>query len=246
MKICPKCNNNVPSKIYIDGKIRNLAHRKFCLDCSPFGSGNTIDLSKGPPKNPRTKTEIEKKNTTVYIRKRRLTFRINSIKYKGGKCEVCGYCKCTRALEFHHIDPKAKLFNIAQSAYTRNWEDVIKELDKCVLLCANCHREVEDGLIKCPDLFLRYICVEAPFTKQIVGSTLNVYKCFNCKKEFKTKEKDQKTCSNKCSAFLRRKMDRPPLEELVKLVDENGYCGTGRIYGVSDNTIRSWIKDYEC
>jgi len=68
-----------------------------------------------------------------------------AIDYKGGKCIVCGYNKCTWALEFHHIDPKEKEFSISDKGYTRSWDKVKIELDKCVLLCANCHREVEAG-----------------------------------------------------------------------------------------------------
>jgi hypothetical protein len=63
------------------------------------------------------------------------------IDYKGGRCEVCGYNKCIAALDFHHIDPNAKLFGIAQSL-TRDWISLILEADKCLLLCSNCHREL--------------------------------------------------------------------------------------------------------
>jgi transposase-like protein len=40
----------------------------------------------------------------------------------------------------------------------------------------------------------------------------------------------------------RRKVERPPLEEIIKLVEEKGYSETGRMYGVSDNAVRKWIK----
>ena len=65
-----------------------------------------------------------------------------AITYKGGKCQSCGYNKCLEALEFHHIDPKQKDFSISQYGHSRSWERVRKELDKCVILCANCHREI--------------------------------------------------------------------------------------------------------
>lgn len=61
--------------------------------------------------------------------------------YLGGKCEVCGYNKCISALEFHHKNGDEK--DVSISALTnRTWNKLQKELDKCQLLCANCHREL--------------------------------------------------------------------------------------------------------
>mgnify|MGYP003431129005 FL=1 len=51
-------------------------------------------------------------------------------------------------MEFHHLDPEQKDFGIAAKGYTRSWEKVKEELDKCIMVCANCHREIHDGLIK--------------------------------------------------------------------------------------------------
>ena len=63
------------------------------------------------------------------------------IEYKGGKCENCGYNKYEGALEFHHIDVSKKDFSISRAKLTSFSDDVKLELDKCRLLCANCHRE---------------------------------------------------------------------------------------------------------
>ena len=76
------------------------------------------------------------------VSKKRKALRKKAVEYKGGKCEICGYCKCAEALEFHHKDSSKKDFGISGKGYTRSWEKVKEELDKCVLLCANCHREV--------------------------------------------------------------------------------------------------------
>jgi len=67
------------------------------------------------------------------------------VDYKGGKCSVCGYSKCLAALEFHHINPEEKDFQIGRRGIDRHrqWGKWLeKELDKCLLLCANCHREL--------------------------------------------------------------------------------------------------------
>ncbi len=77
-------------------------------------------------------------------------FKALCIDYKGGKCILCGYCKCDSALEFHHIDPTKKDFSISNSNKRELTEGIKQELDKCVLLCANCHREVHANLIVLP------------------------------------------------------------------------------------------------
>jgi 5-methylcytosine-specific restriction endonuclease McrA len=84
------------------------------------------------------------------VDKRRKTIRKMAIEYKGGKCAICGYCQCIQALEFHHTNSSGKDFGISARGYTRSWKEVKKELDKCILLCANCHREVHEGLTQLP------------------------------------------------------------------------------------------------
>lgn len=76
------------------------------------------------------------------VQKRRRMLKRRAIEYKGGCCELCGYSRCVEALEFHHEDPSAKEFGLGQRGLTRSWEKIKAELDKCQLLCANCHREV--------------------------------------------------------------------------------------------------------
>lgn len=84
--------------------------------------------------------------------KRRKKVRALSLEHKGGSCEICGYNKCSQALDFHHIDPKKKHFGISAKGYTRSWEKVLSELDKCILLCSNCHREVHEGITQLPQV----------------------------------------------------------------------------------------------
>lgn len=71
---------------------------------------------------------------------KRFKCKYKAIMYKGGKCSNCGYNKCFNALEFHHINPNEKDFSFARITSIK-WETVKQELDKCVLLCANCHRK---------------------------------------------------------------------------------------------------------
>ncbi len=78
--------------------------------------------------------------------RRRKIIREMAVKYKGGQCANCGYKKCIQVLEFHHLNPNKKDFGISAKGYARSWEKVKKELDKCIILCANCHREIHEGI----------------------------------------------------------------------------------------------------
>ncbi len=81
------------------------------------------------------------------VQKRRDKLKKILIEYKGGKCEICNYDKCISALEFHHINSKEKEFGIGEKGYTRSLDKNKQEVDKCILVCANCHREIHEGLI---------------------------------------------------------------------------------------------------
>jgi hypothetical protein len=82
-----------------------------------------------------------------HVAKRRKKVKELAAAYKGGGCKICGYNKCIEALEFHHLNPDEKDFTIASGGKTVSWDTIKKEIDKCILLCANCHRELHSGLI---------------------------------------------------------------------------------------------------
>jgi hypothetical protein len=82
------------------------------------------------------------------VSRRRKRLRERAVAYKGGKCIMCGNNRCQAALDFHQLDPTLKEFGISMDGITRSWERVHKELDKCVLVCSNCHREIHAGLMQ--------------------------------------------------------------------------------------------------
>ena len=86
------------------------------------------------------------------VAKRRRKIKALSLEYKGGKCQICGYNKYQGALDLHHLNQEDKKFGIGDKGYTRSWEKVRAELDKCILVCANCHREVEAGVTQLPEV----------------------------------------------------------------------------------------------
>ena len=67
------------------------------------------------------------------------------VEYKGGKCQCCGYSRCIEALEFHHLDPNIRSFTI--SGKSKSFNSLKSEVDKCILVCSNCHKEIHAGLI---------------------------------------------------------------------------------------------------
>ena len=84
------------------------------------------------------------------VAQRRRDLRDRAIQYAGGKCVLCSYSKCKRALSFHHLDSSKKEFGLSEKGLTRSWEKIKEELDKCILLCSNCHMEVHDGITQLP------------------------------------------------------------------------------------------------
>jgi len=71
--------------------------------------------------------------------RRRLENKKRAVQYLGGKCIKCGFNSHLAALEFHHLNPNEKDFTLG-NRLNRKWDKVQKELDKCILLCSNCHR----------------------------------------------------------------------------------------------------------
>jgi hypothetical protein len=73
----------------------------------------------------------------------------------GGSCGICGYDKANEALEFHHVDPDGKDF--APAAKNKSWKKIKDELEKCVMLCSNCHREIHAGVTEIPADIQRFV-----------------------------------------------------------------------------------------
>ena len=92
-----------------------------------------------------TDEELKKNRSSsvIWFRKR---LKERAVEYKGGMCECCGYDRAIEALEFHHKDPNEKDFS--PSGKSISWERMKNEVDKCMLVCANCHREIHCGLIE--------------------------------------------------------------------------------------------------
>jgi hypothetical protein len=113
-----------------------------------FGVGRSTVTKYGENKKFIFDNDDERRKSN-YIRTK--TFRRRTkekaVEYKGGKCVICEYNKCISALEFHHLDPSKKDFTLSKNMCTA-WDKIKDELDKCILVCANCHREIHDNLLE--------------------------------------------------------------------------------------------------
>lgn len=145
MPVCDNCNATFPGKMLIDGRVRHLYTRRYCLACSPFGAHNTGRLTEHqtvPERRVKNRAE-RRRQSGLRATKRRQNLKLRAVAHKGGACKVCGYHRCVAALEFHRRDPEQKAFSIAVGSMWK-WKVLETELAKCDLLCANCHREAED------------------------------------------------------------------------------------------------------
>ena len=147
----------------IDGERIALHKRKYCLDCSPFIKGsNKISNRKTLEKHNKSESFCKECNSIkpidqFYFRHSGLplsickkchheeskqqtkSYKEQAVAYKGGSCELCNYSKCLDAMDFHHKDPTQKDFTFSRRFPC--FKTAKPELDKCMLLCANCHRE---------------------------------------------------------------------------------------------------------
>lgn len=82
-------------------------------------------------------------NVSAVIKRRR-KLKLMAVEYKGGCCSRCGYSKSVAALDFHHRDPSKKDFQISKRGYCLSWDRMKVELDKCDLVCRNCHAEIHE------------------------------------------------------------------------------------------------------
>ena len=116
-KICKICGKKF---IIMD----NGWTRKYCYNCSPHQNENMTHAQ------------------AVTIKRRAIKQAL--VNLKGGKCSICGYNKSLRALQFHHLNPKEKDFALTKNV--KDFDKLKKEVEKCILVCSNCHAEIHEQL----------------------------------------------------------------------------------------------------
>lgn len=156
------------------------------------------------------------------------------IKYKGGKCEICGYDKdVPRVYHFHHRNPAEKDFSISQSSLS--FDKLKLEVDKCDLLCANCHAEVHWKIDE--KKRAARLLVKAKRLAPII--------CKHCNKKFKPTFGGQKFCTAECYHKNKRLLEWPNQKELEGLLWQLPASTLARCFGVSSKAIEKWAKSYK-
>lgn len=115
--------------------INQINNNRKCLTCNLIKTENDF-YKRGKKYISHCKTCYQKTYT-----KKSKDNKQKCVDFLGGKCSKCGYNKCNAALDFHHIDSTIKKYNLGTLMKSISFDKIKSELDKCVLLCANCHRE---------------------------------------------------------------------------------------------------------
>ena len=138
--VCKACGRVFPAKMVIEGRVRSLYRRSFCLECSPFGSHNT---SRAPiaarlsPNGVRLHAARRREQFRRSLNKRRRARKALLVAEFGGCCVDCGYATAT-VLQFHQRARSSKSFRIG--SFNGSLVRLREEAAKCDLLCPNCHR----------------------------------------------------------------------------------------------------------
>lgn len=154
MNLCSNCQTETPNPKFCSrscaAKVTNRSRPKrmpegACKICDKPIKTILTYCSPECKKNRPRPIRIKKSNSQAVMDWRKRV-KQRAVELKGGKCVHCGYNRCNRALVFHHLDPTQKDFGIGANGVTTAWNKVVTELEKCVLLCQNCHCEFHDGL----------------------------------------------------------------------------------------------------
>jgi hypothetical protein len=120
--------------------------------CERHGLTEFAQYSAGPSRGPRW---CCKRCVGEAVTRRKQKLKRILVEEAGGRCAVCGYDRCMVNLGFHHVDPTQKSFAMSMSV-GRSLEAFREEARKCVLVCANCHGEIETGILESPPLGSTY------------------------------------------------------------------------------------------
>ena len=158
----------------------------------------------------------------------------------GGACAICNYSRCDEALEFHHLDPAQKDFGLGSArGNIKNWNSLVEEVKKCVLLCSNCHREYHAGMISMPDTLPGFDPQYEDYktSERILAGYLTP--CTVCGE---MKPSRNITCGKACAAKLTRNIEWDNYD-LAALYEEYGsYAKVAAIVGVTSTSVKRRMK----
>lgn len=177
---------------------------------------------------------------TVKMRESDRRRKQRAVDYKGGKCQKCGYSKCLNALEFHHTDPSRKDFTVAGKR--RPWEDLRIELDKCLLLCSNCHREHHEALVD-SEHALKLLEIRKHIPDRGSAPKKETRTCTRCSTPFETYPSTGKHfCSRSCKASAQHAVAWPSDSDLSELLRTCTKTKVAQDIGVDIKSLRYYCR----
>lgn len=236
-----ECYADVIRKLGIIPQAGNFSHiknqlNKYNIDTSHFKSPGELTSRRLKNREINDTNYFQEKPLEEYLvngirtDNRKLKEKLFKNNLKENKCELCGTDENWNggklALRLDHI----------------NGINTDYRLENLRIICPNCDSTLDTYCSK------NRVKNETQRKQTFSDSRQKVEhlrKCNFCKSEYYSNSIKQKFCSNKCHKLSLRKYNRPTYEELIDNVNELGYTGTGRKYGVSDNAIRKWIKQYQ-
>ena len=116
---------------------------KVCVVCGSPLSGQKKMYCSNNCKQKHHYHRVKTQTNTYHSQTvRAVSRKLELVELLGGKCQACGYSKNLAALQFHHLNPNEKQFKLGHRMLSnRSWDAILKEVQKCILLCANCHAE---------------------------------------------------------------------------------------------------------
>jgi transposase len=143
-------------------RTQNHAGRRMRKEARAALDAGVSELDMACPRHGRTMHRVDGRGyfrclqcRAEAVSRRRRTAKAALVAEHGGRCALCGYDRSPGALQFHHLDPTLKEFAIAQRGHGRSLDSLRAEASKCLLLCSNCHAEVEHGTVSLSGELLR-------------------------------------------------------------------------------------------
>lgn len=171
------------------------------------------------------------------VKRWRINTKERMVSSMGGKCVICGYDKCSDALEFHHLDPNEKEIGLGGiRGDIRGWSKIAEELRKCVLLCSNCHKEVHSSRIDTS------VPIGAKGFNEDFAEYKKLEEMDSCPVCGNDKPIRNKTCSKACAGSMRAKIDWNSVD-LESMLERLGtFVSVAEELGISEAAVRKRYK----
>ena len=178
---------------------------------------------------------------SLKVAKARRKVKIMAIMQKGGRCQHCGYDQCFDAMQFHHLDPTQKEFGIG-CGNTSSWSKVKDELDKCILLCSNCHAEEHYRLKLCSDGQIGVVHLDQIIMDELLGA-----EPVKIARASRLREKSFSSRLKLVSLQHNAHRILPDIELLSKIYNQLGLSPNkiAFLYNVSEAAVRKKLKMFK-